>query len=248
MNMKKGRVLFTCAAAVALVSLSSIAQAKEFSPELPAAEMSLPPKPNLVTPGDTFSFDVVVFNNTSEVAAYAVSPIDTTFGTTTTYTGVGLGGSNVTITSSESIGVSTTTDTFTISTPSNFAPTGYKIGTKAIQGVEFDIDQDTTYADPVNTLTPITGYTATGTATYLVSDVFAESPVVTGTSTAYGAYEGIGVGSGSINADEVSAFTLSISYPTLVIPEPSSVALGGLGLIGCGFAVGGRRRKAALAA
>jgi hypothetical protein len=158
---------------------------------------------------------------------------------------VGLGGANVTITSAETVGITTTTDTFTVSTPSNFAPTGYKIGTAAIQGVEFDIDQDTTYADPVNTLTPITGYTAAGTATYLVTDVFTESPVVTGTSTAYGMYEGIAVGSGSINADKVSAFSFTLSYPTLSVPEPSTMALSGLGLVGCAVGLIRRRRLAA---
>ncbi len=243
--MRKGSVLFTFAATFGLLALGSSMQAKQLAPELAAAP-SVQPRPALVTPGDTFSFDIVVFNNTAAVAAYAVSPIDTTFGTTTTYTGVGLGGASVTITSSETVGLTTTTDTFTVSTPTNFAPSGYKIGTSAIQGVEFDIDQDTTYADPVNTLTPITGYTASGTATYLTTDTFTESPVVTGTSTAYGAYEGLSVGSGSINADKVSAFNFALSYPTLaLVPEPSSFALAGLGLLGCAGAAVRRRQRAA---
>jgi hypothetical protein len=231
--------IFISLAAVTLLAGVSAAHAV-------STDLSLPQiQPNLVTPGDTFSFDIVVFNNTTATAAYAVSPIDTTFGTTTTYTGVGLGGSNVTITSAETVGITTTTDTFTVSTPSNFAPTGYKIGTAAIQGVEFDIDQDTTFADPVNTLTPITGYTASGTATYLTSDIFTESPVVTGTSTAYGQYEGIGVGSGSINADKVSAFTFTLSYPTLAVPEPSTYAAAAVGALALGTVLLRRRSRVA---
>jgi hypothetical protein len=66
--MKKGTILFTFAATVGLLTLSSIAGAKEFSTELSPPELALP-VPQLVMPGDTFSFDIIVFNSTTETAA-----------------------------------------------------------------------------------------------------------------------------------------------------------------------------------
>ena len=239
--MKKS-TFFTLAAAALLAGTSAV-QA--------STDLALPHvKPELVTPLDTFSFDVVVFNNTANVAAYAVSPIDTTFGTTTTYTGAGLGSTNVTITSSETVGITTTTDTFTVSTPSNFAPTGYTIGGTAIQGVEFDIDQDTTFADPVNLAVAIPSDTTTGNTIYNTSTNLALTPVVTllNSGAAYQAYVGVGVASGSINSLKVHSFTINVTYPTLaIVPEPSTYAAAAVGALALGTVLLRRnRRKASL--
>ena len=222
--MKKLYVLIGATATV-LLARSPAVQAKSVTLGNTVA-------PHVVTPGDTFSFDLVGYNNTAGVAAYAVAPQDVTFGGTTTLTGVGLGGSNVTVTSSETIGVTSTTDTFTVSTTSNFVPTGYKISGYTIKGLEFDIDQDTTYADPVNVVTPITSYTSSGSCSYSGTPNFALSPQTTllNSGSAYQMYEAISAGSGSINSLAVTSFTYSITYPT--VPEASSFGvIGGILLL-----------------
>jgi hypothetical protein len=218
------------AATAALLAWSSSARAeKGFDPEL-------------VSPMDTFSFSVVAFNTSPVAAENAVAPDDVTFGTTGTTTG--LGGSVVTYTSSESVGATTTTDTITVSTPTNFAPVGDTINGTAITGLRFQIGEDNKYGDPVNLALSTASYSDSGSTIYGTGNTTASlSPTTTllDGNTAYQMAENVTNGGNAVNSIAFHSFTYVITYSNLPVPEPSALALSGLGLIGC--AVGAVRRR-----
>ena len=108
--MKK-TTFFTLTAAAALLTGTSAAKAAIASP-------------SLVTPGDTFTFDIAGFNATSGVGYILGTGGQTaTFGMTQTFTAVGANGQDYTMTSGETINGLTTTDTFTVTTPTSFLTT-----------------------------------------------------------------------------------------------------------------------------
>jgi len=190
----------------------------------------------LVTPGDTFSFDIAAFNNPGTIG-YLITPAeDIVFGTTMTYTGAGINGQDITITSSEVVNGTTTTDTFTVSTPTNFLTTAMVNGTKMTQ-MQLDLGDANSGSDTVDYVLPITGYTDTGYIVYGTANTqFTLTPGVTTTNgdMSLSAAEGVSDGTTAISNLKVHQFTFSVTYPTANIPEPSSAALcvvGGLGLL-----------------
>jgi hypothetical protein len=237
MNQSTFAFRLAVAATLALLAGSSPARAgKDFNPEL-------------VSPGDMFSFDVAAYNTSTmpTTAEYAVDPDDVAFGTTAMTTG--LGGDAVSITSSETVGAMTTTDTFTVSTATNFAPVGQTIGASMlpITGLQFSIGIDATYGDPVNVVLPITSYSATGSTIYGTGTGttvnLSPNTTVAGGGESYTMYENISDGGTTLNALRFHSFTYTITYDTLPVPEPSAMVLCGLGLIGC--ALWALRRAAA---
>ncbi|MBE7159571.1 MAG: hypothetical protein INR62_14270, partial [Rhodospirillales bacterium] len=111
--MKKSFSLVTLAAA-SLLAFPSFAGAHV--QEIAPAQV----QPSVISPADTFTFDIAGFNSASGVGYVLGSSLSTTFGTTQTFVGAGYNGQTYTITSSEAIGATTTVDTITISTPTNF--------------------------------------------------------------------------------------------------------------------------------
>jgi hypothetical protein len=218
----------------------------------------------LVITGDTFSIAVVGFNGTTSTAsgAYLTTPttFDPQFGTVNTYPGDALGGQTLTISSSETVGAVNTVDTITFSVPTNFAPTGTKIGTRYIADLELDIGGynatipgGTTY-DTLDFTSPPAPVVATGSITYGTGGtVFPLGPVATAENggLSYEADEGVADGTGatqssSIESLGVNTFTLSLTYANpVLVPEPSSKGL--LGFAGLVFGSLGlifRRRRA----
>ncbi len=221
--MKKTTFLFVAAAAVLLVGSPA---AKAVSPML-----------SLVTPADTFSFDLLAYN-TAAGSGYFIAEGVPTFGVTSTYTD--LDGNVVTVSSSETVGVTNTVDTFSFSTPTNFE-TAATINSLSITGIELDLGNansgsaTTGTANTVDLLTPITTYTGTGTALYNTNTTAKLTPGTTLSNggLSYAAVEGLQAGPSAINQFNVRTFTYTITYPTLsLVPEPSTWAMMGLGLIG----------------
>lgn len=229
--MKKPAFLFTVAAAAAL--LISLPSAKAVSPML-----------SLVTPGDTFSFDVLGYNTASGTGYFVVPDSTATFGATTTFTAAGFDGQNYTITSGEVIGATTTTDTFTITTPANFV-TDTTINGLTITGLEFDLGNANSGGYTVDLLVPITTYTATGSVIYNASTKQTLTPGTTlsNNGLSYAGVEGIQAGTSAINQFTVHSFTYAITYPN-VVPEPSTWAMMGLGFVAGAVVV--RRRHLAV--
>ncbi len=231
--MKKTTFLFTAAAAVLLAVSPS---AKAVSPML-----------GLVTPADTFSFDLLAYN-TAAGNGYFIAAGVPTFGVTSTYTD--FDGNVVTVSSSETVGVTNTTDTFSFSTPTNFE-TAATINSLSITGIELDLGNansgaaTTGTANTVDTVLPIGTYTGTGTALYSTATTTKLSPGTTlsNGNMSYAAVEGLQAGTSAINQFNVRTFTYTIVYANLV-PEPSTWAMCGLGLVG-GAVMIRRRRLAA---
>ncbi len=205
------------------------------------------PVPALVTPADTFSFDIAGFNSNSGVG-YLLTPQETaTFGVPMTFTAAGINGQDITITSGETIGATTTTDTFTVSTPTNFLTTTTVNGT-TITALQFDIGNSNSGSNPVNVLLPISSYTAAGNILYGASNTsFTLTPATTlGTNNlSYAASEGVNTGTSAISTIAVHSFTYSITYLTAA-PEPSPFAAFGIGLLGLAtLALKARKRQVA---
>jgi hypothetical protein len=246
--MKKGTILFTLAATVGLLSLSSTAGATEFSPEFAVH----PVAPAIITAMDTFTFDISGFNSAGTTGYILGADQTATFGNTQTYTAAGYNGQDYTISSSEAIGVSTTVDTITVTTPTNFLTTTTVSGTKITQ-LQFDVGDANSgvtsgTADPLNYLTAVTGATSSGYILYSAANTqfnLTSTPTLI-TSTSLSDVEGVSDGTTAISGLAVHQFTLTITYPTLaLVPEPSTMALSGLGLIGCGVVMIRRCRLAA---
>ena len=234
--MKKTAFLFTVGATVALLAGSPAAKA--VSPEL-----------GLVTPLSTFSFDVSGFNKAA-TTGYLLTPDETaTFGATTTYAAAGINGQNITIASSESVGVTTTTDTFTVSTPTSFLTTTAVNGT-TIAIVDFDLGDANSGGGTVNFTLPISSYSLSAYLLYGTAETnFSYTPANTAATLTNGGMsiavqEGVNFGS-AVSAFAPNVLSLSISYPTLsVVPEPSTWAMCGVGMVGCAGVVFRRRRAA----
>ena len=211
---------------------------------------SAQPHPDLVTPLDTFTFDIAGFNSTSGVGYILGNDQSATFGTTQTFTGAGYNGQDITIASSEAVGVTTTTDTFTVSTPTNFLTTTTVGGTK-ITALQFDIgdaNSGVTFggvANPVNLAIPITSDTSTGNILYNGNTSFTLTPATTlaADGSSYSAVEGVNAGTTAISTLGVHSFTYSITYATVPAPEPSQFAALGIGLLGLGGLILRRRAK-----
>ncbi len=232
--MKKTTFLFTMAATAVLLAASP--SAKAISPML-----------SLVTPADTFSFDILGYN-TASGSGYFVAQGVPTFGVTSTYTGID--GQVVTVSSSETVGVTNTTDTFTVSTPASFI-TDTTLNGLTITGLELDLGNANSGAanglaagNTVDTVLPITTYTGSGTTLYSTSTTTKLTPGTTlsNSGMSYAAVEGIQAGTSAINQFNVRQFTYTIVYPN--VPEPSTWAMCGLGLVG-GAVMIRRRRLAA---
>ena len=203
------------------------------------------PSFNLVSPADTFSFDLLGFNTASS-SGYFIAEGVPTFGVTSTYTGYD--GNVVTVASSESIVGANTTDTFTVSTPTNFV-TDTTINGLTITGIEFDLGNansgaaTTGTANPIDLSTAIGTYTATGSTVYGTSTKQALTPTTTlsNSSLSYAGVEAIQAGTAAINQYTVHSFTYSITY-TNAVPEPSTYACAGAGVLLLGMATVRRNR------
>ena len=191
--------------------------------------------PRLITPGDTFTFDIAGFNSASGAGYILGSGETATFGTTQTYTAAGYNGQDYTITSGETVNGTTTTDTITVTTPTNFLTTANVSGTK-ITALQFDIGDANsgvgvaTGANTLDYLLPVTANTQTGGIIYgAANTAFTLTPTVTLTNggLSLAAVEGVNYGTTAISNLAVHSFTLSVTYAT--VPEPSTVAMMGLG-------------------
>jgi hypothetical protein len=226
--MKKTAFLFSMAGATALLVGSTVAKAA-------------------VMPLDTFSFDLTAFDANLTTGYYITSEETATFGATTTFTGIGYDGQDISIASSESFGATTTTDTFTVSTPTNFL-TDASIGGTTIGALQFDMGDPNSGGNPVNLVLPFGSYTAVGGAIDGVNNMVVLPVVNTfpgSGNTSYAAAVGISTGSETTPIDTytVHSLTYSITY-TDVVPEPSSLALAGIGAVAGALAIR-RRRKIA---
>ena len=201
--------------------------------------------PSLVTPGDTFSFDLLGYNSTSG-NGYFIGEGVATFGVTSTYTGID--GNVLTVISSETILGNTVVDTFSISTPSNFI-TETTLNGITITGIEFDLGNANSGAanglaagNTVDTLLPLTGISSMGSVLYNANTKQTLGPGTTlsNGNRSYAAVEGLQAGTSAINQFNVRTFTYSIEYAN--VPEPSTWALGALGMAGCAGVVFRRRR------
>ncbi len=241
--MKKSFVLSTVAAAFALLAGSSAAEAS-------VVEFSVPQvQPELVTPNDTFTFDYSGYNSTSGTG-YILGGGTATFGTPLTLATGGVNGQSLTLTSTETVNGLTTTDTFTLTTPTNFITTTTVNGTK-ITALQFDIGNANSGVIPgapntVDYALPVTGNTQTGGIIYNTATTFALTPTTTLTNNglSLAAVEGVNDGTTAISTLAIHSFTYSVTYNTIptVVPEPSTMALGALGLAGCAATILRRRR------
>ena len=214
------------------------------------ASVNLAP-PNVITPGDTFTFAIAGFNSTSGTGYILGSGEIATFGATQTYVAAGYNGQNYTITSSEAIGATTTVDTITVSTPTSFLTSTTVNGT-TINALQFDVGDSNsgvgvaTGANPLNYLTPVTGATSTGYIIYGTANTqfnLTSAPTLP-TTMSLTDVEGVNTGTTAISGIAIHQFTLTISYPTLAAaPEPSTWAMCGLGLVGGAVMI--RRRRTA---
>lgn len=201
------------------------------------------PSPDLVTPGDTFSFSLAGFNSSSGQGFLLFNPQTVAFGTTQTYMGLGPNGQDITISSSETVGPTTTTDTFTISTPTNFLTTT-TFGGITITALQFDVGTANSGSNTVSLVLPISSTTSSGSVLFS-GGTLALTPTVTISAggSAYSAVEGVNSGATAISGFAVRSFTINVNYAT--VPEPSTLALGSVGLAGAGIMVIVRRRRMA---
>ena len=235
--MKKS-TFFTFAAVAMLLADTSAAKASIASPAL-------------ITPNDTFTFDIAGFNSTG--VGYILGSDETaTFGTTQTFATAGYNGQAYTISSSEAIGAATTVDTITVSTPTNFLTSTTVNGT-TITILQFDLGDANSgvtsgAANPLNYLTPVTGATSSGYILYSTANTqfnLTSAPTVI-TPTSLSDAEGVNDGTTAISGLAIHQFTLTISYPTLaLIPEPSTYAFVGLGALSLGTVFLRRNRRQA---
>lgn len=222
----------------ATASLVSPAQAAFlFNNEAPFVS----PSPDLVTPGDTFSFSLAGFNSASGQGFLLFTPQNVAFGTTQTYMGLGPNGQDITISSSETVGATTTTDTFTLSTPTNFLTTT-TFGGITITALQFDLGTANSGSNTVSLVLPITSTTSSGSILFS-GGTFALTPTVTISAggSAYAGVEGVNSGTSAISTFAVRSFTLTVNYAT--VPEPSTLAFVSLGLAGAGIMIVARRRR-----
>ncbi len=242
--MKKAASLFTFAATAVLLACSPAAKAGIATDEA---------TPSLITPGDTFTFDIAGFNSTSGVGYILGSGETATFGTTQTYTAAGYNGQDYTITSGETVNGLTTTDTITVSTPTNFLTTTTVSGTK-ITSLQLDIGDANsgvgvaTGANTLDYLTPVTGNTQTGNILYGAANTsFTLTPATTITNSglSVSAVEGVNTGTTAVSGLAIHSFTYSLTYATVAVPEPSTVAMMGLGGISLLVGMNRLRRRQA---
>ena len=237
--MKKTTFLYTITAAAMLLAGSPAAKA--VSPML-----------GLVNPGDTFTFDYSGFNSTSGVG-YILGGGTATFGTPLTLATGGVNSQSITLTSTEVVNGLTTTDTFTLTTPTNFITTTTVNGTK-ITSLQFDIGNANSGVipgapDTVDYALPVTGNTQTGNILYGAANTsFTLTPATTLTNNgmSLAAVEGVNDGTTAISTLAIHSFTYAVTYNTVpvLVPEPSTWAMMGVGMVGCAGVVF-RRRKVA---
>ena len=222
--MKKA-ALFTLAAATLLAGAS--------------ASQAIVADPSLVTPGDTFSFDIVGSNSTSGTGYVLGSVLTATFGVPTTFTGAGYDGQNYTVLSTETTNGSTVTDTVTVSTPTNFINEAAINGT-TITALTFNLGVGNT----LDFSAPLTSSTSTGSGIYSTNTTLALTPATTLSANlkSLSATEGINSGTTAINGFTVHSFTYSISY---AVPEPSTYAVVALGTLALGTVLARRHRRQA---
>ncbi len=199
--------------------------------------------PHLVTPGDTFSFDISGFNTTSG-NGFLLTPKETaTFNVPQTYTAAGPNGQDISITSSEAVGATTTTDTFVVSTPTNFLTTATFSG-NTITSLQFDLGAANSGSNTISLVIPINSYTATGSALYSGGNISATPIVTLGTGNlSYSAVEGVNAGTTAINTFAVRQFTFAITYTN--VPEPSTYAFVGAGVLALGWLTARRNHQRA---
>ncbi len=203
-----------------------------------------------VVPGDTFSFGV--YGAGPDGGGVSLFPNqDVTFGTTRTYPGIGVNGQNITITSSEVIGATRTTDTIKVSTPVGFITTDTYQGT-TISSLSFHIGDIYTGSDAL-LLQRFTGIlNLSGSLTYVggtlglgpdfrIGEDFQSFTASEQIATSYDA------GAPPISPYGINSFSFVLNYPNApaAVPEPSTLALAGLGLIGSVVTLVRRRRLTA---
>ena len=240
--MKKS-TFFTFAAAALLASTS--------------AAMAAAPEPELVTPGDTFTFDISGFNATSGVGyVLGTGGLTATFGDTETFAAAGANGQAYTITTGEAVNGLTTTDTFTVTTPTNFLTSTTVNGTK-ITALQFDIGDAnsgvgvTTGANTVDYSLPVTGNTTAGTYTYsggTFSFTTGPTATLTNSNESLSLVEGINSGTTAISNYAFKGFSFSITYNTIpaLVPEPSTYAAAAVGALALGIVLQRRNRRSAV--
>ena len=141
-------------------------------------------------------------------------------------------------------------DTFTVTTPTSFLTTA-KVNGTTIAAVQLDIGNTNAGGNTVDYLLPIASVTSdAASVTYgTANTVYNYTPALTAVTLSNGNMsvaigEGINFGA-AISSAAPHSLTFSFTYPTLaVVPEPSTWAICGLGLVG-GAVMIRRRRLAA---
>ena len=237
----KPAVLFSLAAAAVLALVAPITSSASLA------------EPSLVVPGDTFSLAVTGFSFSDNQDGIFLTPaITATFGTTQTFAGSGpTAGQTITVASSEVVGATRTTSTISISVPTNFAPAGTVTNGGAPIGVMFfDIGQFNGGTNGVNFALPITSpayagsllYGAGAGTTLDLSSSAATNAALTGGGTIFADSVGVNAGGTDLSGFAVRRFTISVSYAN-VVPEPSTFAFVGAGVVGLGMVLRGRSRR-----
>ena len=243
--MKKKNFLFAVTASAVLLAALPAGKAQE--------ALTLP-SPNLVTPADSFNIAVIGTTYSQSEAAYLVTPLTPTFGLTQSFAGSGpTAGETITVSSSESIGATRTTDTITITASTSFDPAGttFSADGASIGIIFFELGELNAGTNTLDFATPIVSPLYTGSVTYSgtstlnTSSAATSHALLTNGNMSFADYTSISAGGSDLGAFAVSSSTITISYLNAsVVPEPSTWAMRGLGLVG-GAVMVRRRRLAA---
>ncbi len=201
-------------------------------------------------PGDTFSFQVS--GGTVDDQNVDMFPaLDVVFGITKTYSGIGVNGQDITVSSSETIGATTTTDTIIVSTPANF----YTLDTfngSTVYEYAFRMGDMYNGDDPLRLqrftgILDVTGYLTFSGGTLALNPDWGLGQDVQSFNANEFIFSSFDANPPPISQYNINSFSFVLNYPNApaAVPEPSTLALGLLGLLGGMVVVVRRRRFAA---